>query len=118
MLGMGWSEIFVILIVALLVIGPEKLPDVARTIAKTFRSFQRMANEVRDSIQLEESRTNSRRPPYVAPQTTELETHTPNDTTDDFLHDAIDVLEMEHPKTTSAVEVQNKEVRAKNEPKQ
>ncbi|MBF0446926.1 MAG: twin-arginine translocase TatA/TatE family subunit [Magnetococcales bacterium] len=51
---MGWVEIFVIAIVALLVIGPDKLPEVARGLAKGLRQVQRFVGEVRDTINLEE----------------------------------------------------------------
>ncbi|MBF0107589.1 MAG: twin-arginine translocase TatA/TatE family subunit [Magnetococcales bacterium] len=54
MLGMGWIEILVVVVVALLVIGPESLPEVARSLAKGLRQVQRVVAEVRDSINLEE----------------------------------------------------------------
>ncbi|OSM02416.1 Sec-independent protein translocase protein TatB [Magnetofaba australis] len=54
MFGMGWSEIFIITVVALVVIGPKQLPEVARGLARVLRQVQRMANEVRNSIDLEE----------------------------------------------------------------
>ncbi|MBF0133621.1 MAG: twin-arginine translocase subunit TatB [Magnetococcales bacterium] len=75
MLGLGWIEIFVIIIVALLVIGPENLPEVARTLAKTLRQVRRVVADVRNSINLEEfEQRHSSKPPYhsdspVAPQT-------------------------------------------------
>ncbi|MBF0612116.1 MAG: twin-arginine translocase subunit TatB [Magnetococcales bacterium] len=50
MLGLGWSEIFIIVVVALLVIGPDKLPEVIRGTAKVFRQIQRMATDVRHSL--------------------------------------------------------------------
>jgi sec-independent protein translocase protein TatB len=54
MLGMGWFEIFVIVIVALVVIGPDKLPEVARGLAKGLRSVQKLVGEIRDTINLDE----------------------------------------------------------------
>jgi sec-independent protein translocase protein TatB len=54
MLGMGWFEIFVITIVALVVIGPDKLPEVARGVAKGLRYMQRFIADVRDTINLDE----------------------------------------------------------------
>ncbi|MBF0453783.1 MAG: twin-arginine translocase TatA/TatE family subunit [Magnetococcales bacterium] len=54
MLGMGWVEIFIIVIVALVVIGPDKLPEVARGLAKGLRQVQRLVGEVRDTINLDE----------------------------------------------------------------
>jgi sec-independent protein translocase protein TatB len=54
MLGMGWVEIFLIVIVALVVVGPDKLPEVARGLAKGLRHVQRLVGEVRDTINLDE----------------------------------------------------------------
>jgi sec-independent protein translocase protein TatB len=54
MLGMGWVEIFLIVIVALVVIGPDKLPEVARGLAKGIRHVQRFVSEVRDTVNLDE----------------------------------------------------------------
>ena len=51
---MGWVEIFIIVIVALMVIGPDKLPEVARGLAKGLRQVQRLVGEVRDTINLDE----------------------------------------------------------------
>ena len=41
MFGLGFTEILVILCVALLVLGPDKLPGVAKSIGKTLGQFQR-----------------------------------------------------------------------------
>ena len=38
--NLGLSELVVIFVVALLVIGPKRLPEVARGIGEAFRSFQ------------------------------------------------------------------------------
>lgn len=54
MLGMGWMEIFLILMVALFVIGPERLPEVARGVVRMIRQIQRLLNEIRNSVRLEE----------------------------------------------------------------
>ena len=54
MFGMSWIELFIILVVALLVIGPDKLPEVARGLARMIRQFRRIAADIRDSVNLEE----------------------------------------------------------------
>jgi sec-independent protein translocase protein TatB len=54
MLGMGWVEIFLIVIVALVVIGPDKLPEVARGLAKGLRQVQSFVSDVRDTVNLDE----------------------------------------------------------------
>ena len=40
MFGLGAGEILVILVLALLFIGPKKLPDIARNLGKGLRDFQ------------------------------------------------------------------------------
>ena len=54
MFGMSLAEISVILILALVVLGPEKLPDLARTIGKTLREIRRAGNMLRDAVMLED----------------------------------------------------------------
>ena len=61
MFGMGMTEILVILGLALLVIGPKKLPDLARTLGKGFKEFQRASNDLRQSFTSEYSFEEERR---------------------------------------------------------
>jgi len=51
MFGMGGSEILVILIVALLFLGPDKLPDAATKISKGIRELRRQTREVQQTIE-------------------------------------------------------------------
>jgi Tat protein translocase TatB subunit len=53
MFGIGTGEILVILVIALLVLGPKELPKVARTIGKAIRELQRTKDEIRQSIDRE-----------------------------------------------------------------
>lgn len=53
MFGIGTGEILIILLIALLVLGPKELPKVARTIGKTLRELQRTKDEIRESIDRE-----------------------------------------------------------------
>lgn len=53
MFGIGTGEILVILVIALLILGPKELPKVARTIGKTMRELQRTKDEIRESIDRE-----------------------------------------------------------------
>ena len=45
MFGLGFGEIILVLVVALLVLGPEKLPALAKTLGKGMREFRRAASE-------------------------------------------------------------------------
>ncbi|MEE9543292.1 MAG: twin-arginine translocase TatA/TatE family subunit [Thermodesulfobacteriota bacterium] len=53
MFGIGITEIILILIVALVIIGPEKLPELAKTIGKTFNEFKRTSNDIKRTFDLE-----------------------------------------------------------------
>ncbi|MCC6534051.1 MAG: twin-arginine translocase subunit TatB [Burkholderiales bacterium] len=53
MFDIGFSEIMVIAVVALIVIGPERLPRVARTLGHLFGRMQRYVNDVKADIQRE-----------------------------------------------------------------
>ncbi len=49
-LGMGWFEIAIVLLVALIVLGPEKLPHYARNIGKFIRQFRKITTGVSKEI--------------------------------------------------------------------
>lgn len=53
MFGLGTSEILVILLVALLVLGPQKLPGLARTLGKTLGEFRRVSTEFQRTLNAE-----------------------------------------------------------------
>jgi sec-independent protein translocase protein TatB len=53
MFDIGFSELLVIAIVTLIVVGPERLPKVARTVGLLFGRAQRYVNEVKTDINRE-----------------------------------------------------------------
>ena len=53
MFDIGFSEIVVIAVVALIVIGPERLPKAARTLGHLFGRLQRYVNDVKADISRE-----------------------------------------------------------------
>lgn len=53
MFGLGMPEILLILAIALIVIGPKKLPDLAKTLGKAMGEFKRSAQDFKRSIDIE-----------------------------------------------------------------
>jgi sec-independent protein translocase protein TatB len=51
--GVGLTELAVIAFVAILVFGPDRLPDLARQAAQIVRQVRRMANNARDELRAE-----------------------------------------------------------------
>ncbi|KAA1372994.1 sec-independent protein translocase protein TatB [Aeromicrobium fastidiosum] len=50
MFGMGWPEIGLILVVALLLFGPEKLPELAKQAGGFVRTVRRMADNAKNDL--------------------------------------------------------------------
>ncbi len=55
MFGIGGSEILVILVVALLFLGPDKLPDAAKTISKGIRDLKKQSRALQNQIESDEA---------------------------------------------------------------
>jgi TatA/E family protein of Tat protein translocase len=53
MFGIGMPEMLVILAIALIVIGPKKLPDLAKSLGRAMREFKKATSEFKETIQLE-----------------------------------------------------------------
>ncbi len=50
MFDIGFWELVLISVVALVVLGPERLPHAIRTVSRTISSVRRMANNVKDEL--------------------------------------------------------------------
>jgi Tat protein translocase TatB subunit len=53
MLGIGMQEILIILVVALIVIGPKRLPDLAKTLGKGFAEFRKAADDLQETVRMD-----------------------------------------------------------------
>jgi Tat protein translocase TatB subunit len=65
MFGIGMQEILVVLVIALVVIGPKKLPELAKSLGKGYGEFRRAFEEMKSTINVdvktEEEKENLRR---------------------------------------------------------
>jgi sec-independent protein translocase protein TatA len=53
MLSVGWQEMVLIFVVALVLFGPKKLPELGRTLGKAITEFRRASSELRSTFERE-----------------------------------------------------------------
>ncbi len=53
MFGMGMPEILLILAIALIVIGPKKLPDLAKSLGRALGEFKKATTDLKESMQID-----------------------------------------------------------------
>jgi TatA/E family protein of Tat protein translocase len=54
MFGIGMPELLLLLAIALIVIGPKKLPDLAKSLGRAMREFKKATNDFKETIQIDE----------------------------------------------------------------
>jgi sec-independent protein translocase protein TatA len=78
--SIGMPELVIILVIALIIFGPRKLPELGRSLGRSIGEFRRASNELRSTLE-EEIRTEEQRTPTAAPAA--AAPHTPTDSTPD-----------------------------------
>jgi TatA/E family protein of Tat protein translocase len=51
----GAPELIIILVIALLILGPGKLPEVGASLGKTIREFRKASTDIQDSVKIDTS---------------------------------------------------------------
>ena len=55
MFGIGMQELLLILVIALIILGPKKLPEVAKALGKAMNEFKRATNDIKESLEVDHS---------------------------------------------------------------
>lgn len=74
--SIGMPELIIIFVIALIIFGPRKLPELGRSLGRSLAEFKRASNELRSTLE-EEIRIEDQRPPEAKPaeaKTTEAKT--------------------------------------------
>lgn len=53
MFGIGTTEVLIVLVIALLLLGPKEIPKIARTIGRGMRELERAKDELKQTIEFE-----------------------------------------------------------------
>src|SRR5512137_133697 len=69
MFGLGFGEIVVILVLALVLLGPQKLPEVAKQLGKGLRDFRKATDDLKGQFERELYADERAARPRIAPPT-------------------------------------------------
>lgn len=75
--SLGFPELVVIFVIALIIFGPRKLPEIGKSLGKSLAEFKRASNELRNTLE-EEIRLEEQRSPAEASKVSAQATTTPS----------------------------------------
>ncbi len=65
MFGIGIQELLLIFVVAMIVLGPKKIPELAKTLGRAAREFKKASNDLKTAIGLDEEDEVDNKAKYV-----------------------------------------------------
>lgn len=68
MFGIGVQELAIVFVIALLVFGPKRLPELARTMGKGLAEFRRASSDLRQSLNFDLESEGKTAPPVTPPR--------------------------------------------------
>jgi len=71
MFGIGGQELIIILVLALILLGPKKLPDIAKSLGRAMGEFQRASDDLKKEINLS-SQISDKETPQKKPEDTDM----------------------------------------------
>jgi len=84
MFEVGFSELLLIMVIALIVLGPEKLPGLVSRVGQWMGRARAMARQFREQLEVEAAEA-SRPPPSAAPPAAEPAAAPPRSPVDDYV---------------------------------
>jgi sec-independent protein translocase protein TatA len=77
--SIGMPELIIIFVIALIIFGPRKLPELGRSLGKSINEFKRASNELKNTldeeIRVEEARSADRQRPPEPARPQPVDTH-------------------------------------------
>ncbi len=94
MFNMGITEMLIIGAIALVVVGPKKLPDIARALGRGLKEFKKATNQFKNTIKEEMDESTGSETRDLAKMAMDLKRNNPaKKSIEDYLETAADVLE-------------------------